>query len=529
MIIKNNQQAVSVVESKFFIDNVSAMPNYRQVILVILDGWGISPKQEYNAIALAPTPCFDELWNEYPHTTLDASEDAVGLPTGQMGNSEIGHMTIGAGRILAADLVRISRAINDGVWDKDPALASLFEHVLKNNSVLHAVGLVSPGGVHSHQEHLHAFLSLAKKKGVKKVVIHAITDGRDTPPQSAHDYLASLEKEIEHVGLGNISTITGRFFAMDRDNNWDRVAKAEAAMFEGKGKVYSGKKPSEVVRECHENGLNDEHFEPMVFVDKDGDPNTISENDGIFFFNFRADRARMLTERLLQHVKVRNLFLLTMTQYDANFSCQVAFPPESVETTLANEISKKGISQAHIAETEKYAHVTYFLNGGREEPHNNEKHVLVESRKDISTHDLAPEMRAKEVAEKVVEHLSLGTDLIVVNFANADMVGHTGKQEAILKAITAVDEALKKVYDTAIEKKATMLVTADHGNAEKMVDEETNVPHTAHTTNQVPLIITDKTIKKLRTEGTLADITPTILEMFKIEKPASMTGKSLVV
>lgn len=505
------------------------MPNLRQVVLVILDGWGIDPKQEHNAIHLAPTPCFDRLWNEYPHTTINASEEYVGLPVGQMGNSEIGHMTMGAGRVLAADLVRISKAIKGKTWDNQPALTTLFDHVINNDSVLHVIGLVSPGGVHSHQDHLHAFLKTAKERGIKKVVIHAVTDGRDMPPQSAHEFLEMLEQEIEHIGLGIIATVTGRFYAMDRDSNWDRVAKAEHAMFHGKGNVHQHKKASEVIKEYHQKGIGDEHLEPIVFLNEKGDPESIQNNDGVFFFNFRADRARMLTERLLEHVKTKNLCLVTMTRYDASFDCHVAFPPENIETTLAAEISRQGISQAHIAETEKYAHVTYFFNGGQEEPHNLEAHVLVESRKDVPTHDLAPEMRAKEVAEKVVEQINLGTGFIVVNFANADMVGHTGKKDAILKAIVTVDEVLKRVADKVEECGGVMLVTADHGNAERMVDTETGVPHTAHTTNQVPLIITDKTIKELRNDGNLADITPTILEMMQIEKPFSMTGVSMIL
>lgn len=505
------------------------MPNSRQVVLAILDGWGLDQKQEHNAVFQAPTPCFDRLWNECPHTAINASEEFVGLPTGQMGNSEIGHMTIGAGRILAADLVRISKAIKDKTWDKQPALAALFDHVKNNKSVLHVIGLVSPGGVHSHQDHLHAFLQTAKEQGINKVIIHAVTDGRDTPPQSAHEYLKMLEEEIEHVGLGTIATVTGRFYAMDRDNNWDRVAKAEHALFHGFGLTHQNKKASEVIKEYHLKGVGDEHLEPIVLLNEKGYPDSIADNDGVFFFNFRADRARMLTERLLEHVKTRNLCLVTMTQYDANFDCQVAFPPEQIETTLAGEISCRGISQAHIAETEKYAHVTYFFNGGQEEPHNLETHVLVESRKDVPTHDLAPEMRAKEVAEKVVEQLELGTGFIVVNFANADMVGHTGKKEAILKAIATVDKALKCVADKVEEREGIMLITADHGNAERMVDDATGIPHTAHTTNQVPLIITDKKIKELKAGGSLADIAPTILQIMEIEKPASMTGKSLIV
>jgi 2,3-bisphosphoglycerate-independent phosphoglycerate mutase len=499
----------------------------KPVILIILDGWGYSETKEHNSIALANTPFYDKLWAEYPHAIVDASEEKVGLPTGQMGNSEIGHMTIGSGKILRTDLMRIAQAIADKSWHGNPALQELFDHVKQHDSTLHVQGLVSAGGVHSHVAHLIAFLEAAKEAGITKVAIHAFTDGRDTPPQSAAGFLKELEEAIEKIGIGFIASAAGRFYAMDRDNNWDRLAKVEAAMFNCQGKICQLKKPSELLRELYAQGVLDEHLEPVVFADAAGKTYPIADNDGVFFFNFRADRARMLSQKIIEQAKERNLYFVTMTQYDQTFECKAVFPPETIETTLAAEISKAGFKQAHIAETEKYPHATYFLNGGREQPHEGERHIMVASRKDVPTHDLAPLMRAEGIADKALECIEQGDDFIFINFANADMVGHTANQPAIIEAVEEIDRQLTRVVNAALAKGGQVFISADHGNAEMMVDPVTGEKHTAHTLNLVPAILTDAAVR-LRDRGTLADIAPTILEIMHLPIPASMTGSSLI-
>ena len=500
----------------------------KPVVLVVLDGWGVFDGREHNAIEMADTPFYDYLWQTFPQAALDASEEKIGLPVGQMGNSEIGHMTIGAGKIIANDLVRIAHAIKDKSWEANPAFTTLFEHVKKYNSTLHVQGLLSPGGVHSHMDHLTAFLRTAKQAGITQVVIHVITDGRDTPPHSAAGYLQQLEDSIDETGIGFIATATGRFYAMDRDNNWDRLEKMEKAIFDCAGKVCQLKKPSVVLNELYEQGMADEHIEPIVFLDDQGQTYPIKKNDGVFFFNFRPDRARMLSRRVMDRSKQENLCFVTMTQYDESFECLAAFPPVGIETTLAAEVSRAKLKQAHVAETEKYAHATYFLNGGRQDPYEGEAQILVESRKDVLTHDLAPKMRAKEIASKVVEQIARGTDFIFVNFANADMVGHTGNETAIIEAVAEVDRQLKRVVEAAQKKDGVVLVTSDHGNAEVMVDPATGERHTAHTLNLVPAILTDASCR-LRKRGTLADIAPTVLALLGIRQPKAMTGKNLII
>lgn len=497
----------------------------KQIILIILDGWGYREEKKNNAIAEANKPFFDYLWNNYPHSLLDASGLAVGLPEGQMGNSEVGHTAIGAGKIINTDLVRISKATENNEFGKNPAFVELFNHVKKNDSVLHIQGLLGVGGVHSHNEHLYAFLKAAKEAGMKKIALHLFTDGRDTAPQSAYEYLSELENFLKDLGIGFIASASGRFYAMDRDNNWDRLQKAEDALFECKGNICVERKPSEIVKELYSKGIFDEHIEPIIFVDESGKSYQIKDNDGVFFFNFRADRARMLSKKVCDKMEGCNICFVTLTQYDKNFNCLVAFPPEVIETTLGNEISKAGLTQVRIAETEKFAHATYFLNGGREEPYVGEKRVLVPSRKDIKTHDMAPEMMAKEIANKAIEEINKGTDFIFVNFANADMVGHTANRKAIIIATEELDKQLKRIYESAKNKNANVFITADHGNAEMNVDSITGERHTSHTKNLVPLIITDKSLK-LR-KGALADIAPTILNIFGIEVPKTMTGKIL--
>ncbi len=502
------------------------MNKNKKAILIILDGWGYREEKEHNAIAEAKTPFFDDLWANYPHSLLQASGLAVGLPEGQMGNSEVGHMTIGAGKTIDTDLVRINKAVENGSLHLNEALLKAINHVKKNNSVLHLKGLLSPGGIHSHSNHLKAILKIAKEKGVKKIAIHAFMDGRDTPPTSGWFYLKELENTIDDVGVGFIATATGRFYAMDRDNNWDRLARAEDAIFRGIGERHQTRQPSEIVKNLYEKGVVDEHLEPIVFLDDDGKNYQVSENDAAVFFNFRADRAKMLSKKISEVAKEKNICFVTMTEHEKENNALVVFPPINIETTLAKEISQNGLTQAHIAETEKFAHATYFLNGGIEQPYEKEKHILIASRKDINTHDLAPEMKAKEIAEKAVEEIANQTDFIFINFANADMVGHTANHEAVVKAIETIDEQLKKVVEAGIEKDYQILITADHGNAEITYDVEKNEKHTAHTLNMVPAIVlgTDKKMKN----GKLSDVAPTILEMMGLKVPNLMEGKSLV-
>lgn len=507
----------------------------KPVCLIILDGWGYREDTRHNAIAQAQTPFFDLAMKEYPHTLLDASAEAVGLPAGQIGNSEIGHMTIGAGRIVTPDLVKIDKAAAKGEFISNPAFTQLFGHVKKFDSTLHVLGLVSPGGIHSHRDHLYAFLKAAKSAGIKKLAIHAFTDGRDVPPRSAAAYLKELEDILDEIRIGFIATVSGRFYAMDRDKNWHRTEKAEQAIFEGKGKIYLACKPSQVLKELYNNGTLDEHLEPLVFLDDTGRGWPVEKNDGVFFFNFRPDRARQLSSRILNRKKSHNLFFVTMTEYDKTFEAEVAFKDSDVDKSLASVISQAGLTQSHIAETEKYPHVTYFFNGGREEPHNREHHFLIDSRKDIATHDQAPEMRAREIADKTIERIYAGDDFLVVNFANADMVGHTANVPAIVQAVETVDRELKRVVEAVVSKNGVAIITADHGNAEVNIDNSTGEKHTAHTLNVVPFIIIpatwgpDSKPITLRPRGTLADIAPTIIDILHINKPPQMAGVSLLV
>lgn len=497
------------------------MDSKKQVALIVLDGWGHREDTKDNAIADAKTPFFDSLWNTYPHSTLDASEEKVGLPEGQIGNSEVGHMTIGAGRVIDTDLVRITKAIRNNTFNSTPAFVAAFDHAKRHGSTLHIMGLVSPGGIHSHEEHVHALVHAAKDAGLTKVAIHAFTDGRDVAPQSAHKSLASLEELCEELGVGFVATVCGRFFAMDRDNNWDRAERAWQAISSGDGTVCEIK-PSEAVAQLHKTGALDEHLEPMVCVDTTGTSYQISENDAVIFANFRSDRARMLSELVAKDSASKGLYFVTLTEYDPKINAHVAFPPERVGTTLAAEISKAGLTQAHIAETEKYPHATYFLNGGRKEPHEGEVHVLVESRKDVQTHDLAPEMRAKEIADKAIEQIESGTDFLFINFANADMVGHTANVPALITAIETIDRELARVLNALHARGGFAFITSDHGNAETNIDHETGVKHTAHTLNIVPAILTQQghTLKN----GTLADVAPTILTLYELPIPSSMNG-----
>jgi len=471
------------------------------VALVILDGFGCAPPGPGNAVRLAATPVFDRLWAEYPHTTIDASGEAAGLPPGQMGNSEVGHLTIGSGRRLYQDLMRVNRAVADGSLFDSPVLRAAFEH-----DRVHLLGLVSHGGVHSHIDHLQALLRFAPEK----TWIHAITDGRDVSPTSSVHDLAELP-------VDRIATVVGRYFAMDRDKRWDRTERAYDALTAGGG-AHAGD-PIAAVQASYDAGVTDEFIEPVVI---DGRPR-IEPGDAVVFFNFRPDRGRQLTRLLLDH----GFDVTTMTRYASDLDTHVVFPEQEVDETLAQVLAERGRTQLHVAETEKYAHVTYFFNGGREEPWPGEERVLVPSPRDVPSYDHKPEMSAGEVADRVVERIGDGFAFCVVNFANPDMVGHTGSIPAVIAACETADRCLGRVVARVGELGGVCLVTADHGNAETMLEPDGVSPHTAHTTNPVPLVLTRRGVE-LRDGGELADLAPTILTLLGLEPPIAMTGKSLV-
>lgn len=504
----------------------------KTTVLMILDGYGMGEKNEGNAISLAKKLVMDKLMSMYPVVSGEASGLAVGLPDGQMGNSEVGHTNIGAGRIVYQMLVKISKSIQDGDFFSNTALVAAMENCKKNQSALHLMGLLSPGGVHSHMEHLYGLVEMAKRNGLEKVYVHCFLDGRDVPPSSAAEYMEEAAAKLKEIGVGKIATIAGRFYAMDRDNAWDRVEKAYQALVYGEGVEESC--PVQAVKNSYANGVTDEFMLPTV-IEKDG---TVKENDSVIFFNFRPDRARQLTRAFVdpdfKGFERRNGFFTTtfvcMAQYDAEMpNVLVAFPPEELTMTFGEYLAKHGKTQLRLAETQKYAHVTFFFNGGEEKQFDGEERILVNSPK-VATFDMQPEMSAYEVADNLVEAIrSEKYDVIVVNFANPDMVGHTGIIEAAVKAIEAVDECVGKAYDALLEKNGQMFICADHGNAEKLIDAD-GTPFTAHTTNPVPFILVNyDSAYTLREGGCLADIVPTMIEMMGMEQPAEMTGKSLLV
>jgi 2,3-bisphosphoglycerate-independent phosphoglycerate mutase len=473
------------------------------VALVILDGWGCAPPGPGNAVELADTPVFDRLWRTYPHTTLEASGPAVGLPPGQMGNSEVGHLTIGSGRVLLQDLMRVNGAIEDGSFFENAALRGAFER----GGRVHLLGLVSHGGVHSHLDHLQALLRFDPEK----TWIHAFTDGRDVSPHAAVDDLAELPTE-------RIATIAGRYYAMDRDGHWDRTERALRAI-QGSDPL-TGSDPLQVVRDSYERGVTDEFIEPVHLADRPGiDP----ARDSAIFFNFRPDRARQLTIKLREG----GVDLTTMTRYRADFDCPVVFEDQDVDETLAEVLAEHRVRQLHVAETEKYAHVTYFFNGGREQEWEGETRILVPSPRDVPSYDHKPEMSAHEVTRRFVEEIENGDyAFAVINIANPDMVGHTGSIPAVIKAVETADECLGVVVDAVERKHGVSLITADHGNAEQMLEEDGVSPHTAHTTNPVPLIVTDPGVA-LADTGELYDLVPTVLGFLGFRQPLQMTGKTL--
>ncbi|HOQ01659.1 MAG TPA: 2,3-bisphosphoglycerate-independent phosphoglycerate mutase [Acetivibrio clariflavus] len=507
----------------------------RLVVLVILDGYGINPKTEGNAIAAANKPNMDRLMKEFPNTIVRTSGMDVGLPHGQMGNSEVGHTNIGAGRIVYQELTRITKSIEDGDFFEKKEFLDAIDNCKKNNSKLHLFGLVSDGGVHSHNTHLYALVELAKRQGLKDVYIHCFFDGRDVPPDSAKGYVEELEAKFKEIGVGKIASVMGRYYAMDRDNRWERVQLAYDAMVLGKGLEASS--AGEAVAASYAREEYDEFVKPTVIKENGKPVATIGENDSIIFFNFRPDRAREITRTFIEEdfsgfKREKGYFpvkFVCMTQYDKTFkNVEVAFKPESLENTFGEYISKKGYRQLRIAETEKYAHVTFFFNGGVEAVYEGEDRVLIPSPK-VATYDLKPEMSAYEVTDEVVKRInSKEYDVIILNYANSDMVGHTGVFEAAKAAVEAVDECIGRVVSAVQAQNGVVLITADHGNSEQMVDYETGGPFTAHTTNPVPLIVVGLGDVKLR-EGRLADLAPTMLDIMNLEKPKEMTGESLIV
>jgi 2,3-bisphosphoglycerate-independent phosphoglycerate mutase len=528
----------------------------KPLVLIILDGWGYRAETKANAIALARKPTYDRLLREYPNTLIHTSGPYVGLPEGQMGNSEVGHLNIGAGRIVHMDITRIDLMIQNGEFFSNPTLLTAMKNARSGGRRLHLFGLVSDGGVHSQQAHLYALLRMAKQNGVDRVFVHAFMDGRDTLPTNGAGYLEQLQQKMREFNTGKIATVNGRYYAMDRDRRWERIAKAFNAMVAGDGEAGKYVDPVQGVKDSYNKGVTDEFVVPFVCLDNRGEPlTTIRDDDSCICFNFRADRVRQITRALTRNSGLnpqggsdlpgaadldatiprdrapRNLHYVCMTQYDKNFSLPVVIPPESLDNILANVMGNVGLRNLRVAETEKYAHVTYFFNGGVEKPFPGEDRALIPSPK-VATYDLKPEMSAAGIAQAVVKAVEDGTfDVIIVNFANADMVGHSGKIEPTVKAVETVDGCLAEIERAVRAKGGAMLITADHGNAEMMIDPATGGPHTAHTTNPVPFIVVSENSRQftLRPDGSLRDISPTVLGMLGIPQPREMTGRDLRV
>jgi 2,3-bisphosphoglycerate-independent phosphoglycerate mutase len=503
--------------------------------LIIIDGWGYSPRREGNAIALAATPFYDELCENYPQTLLEASGTRVGLPAGVMGNSEVGHLNIGAGRVVRMDVSRVDHDIATGEFFRNEVLLAAMDGVKKGGNALHLMGLLSNGQVHSSQEHLYALLSLAKQRGLDRVFIHCFLDGRDTPPMSAIHYVAALQKKIEEIGCGQIATLIGRYYAMDRDKRWERTQRAYELLVRGKGERAVD--PVAAIQGYYDRGITDEFVEPTVIVGANGEPvATIQDGDAVIFFNFRPDRARQLTRALAVpgfaefDVSGRpQIDFVCFTVYDRSFPLPIAFAPHDHKNVLAEVWEKICVRNFRLAETEKYAHVTYFFNGGVEKEHGCERRLLVPSPR-IATYDLQPEMSAFKVTDKVLRGIDEGeTDIFIINFANPDMVGHTGKLDKTIEACQYVDTCLGWITNGMRRARGTTIITADHGNAEQMIDPESGGPHTAHTSNPVPLHLIDEAARglKLREGGALEDVAPTLLALLGNEKPEEMTGRDL--
>ena len=506
--------------------------------LIILDGFGCRGDATGNAIRTDGVKHISALMQKYPHAELQASGEAVGLPAGQMGNSEVGHLNMGAGRVVYQELTRITKAVRDGEFFETPAFLTAAENCKKYGSALHIMGLTGPGGVHSHENHLFALLEFAKRQGLTKVYVHCFLDGRDTPPESGAGYVHTLVTKMAQIGCGRITTLMGRYYAMDRDNRYERVEKAYAAMVYGEGTAASD--PLEAVQRSYAAGVTDEFMAPVVIQSPDMPAVTIQPHDSVIFFNFRADRAREITRAFLfpdfsGFPRKQGFFpvhFVCLTQYDEAFEglAQVAFPPEVLKNTLGEYLAKQGKTQIRIAETEKYAHVTFFFNGGVEAPNPGEDRCLIPSPK-VATYDLKPEMSAYEVAAEAVKRIeTCKYDAMILNFANPDMVGHTGVMQAAVNAVHVVDECVEKVVEAILRAGGRAILTADHGNCEKMLEEDGTTPFTAHTTSLVPVILIDEDRRnaKLRQDGKLSDLAPTMLELMGLETPPEMTGKSLI-
>ncbi len=509
----------------------------KPVVLMVLDGYGLNKNPEGNAIAMANTPVMDKLMAECPFVEGAASGLAVGLPDGQMGNSEVGHMNIGAGRIIYQDLTRITKDIEDGVFFENKVLLAAMENCKKNDSDLHMWGLLSDGGVHSHNTHLYGLLEMAKRCGLTKVYVHAFLDGRDTPPASGADYARQLEEKMAEIGVGKIASVSGRYYAMDRDKNWDRVEKAYNSLVKGEG--VQATSAVQAIEDSYKEGVTDEFVLPTVVVDEEGKPlSLVRPNDSVIFFNFRPDRAREITRAFCDDKftgferEFMPLTYVCFKDYDETIPNKlVAFEKESIKNTFGEYLAAHGLKQLRLAETEKYAHVTFFFNGGVEEPNVDEARLLVNSPKDVATYDLKPEMSAPEVGMDLVEAIKSDKyDVIIINFANPDMVGHTGVIPAAIKAVERVDGLVGDAVNAVKEMGGVLFICADHGNAEKMIDYETGEPHTAHTTNPVPFILVNGEPNwKLREGGRLADIVPTLIDIMGMEQPVEMTGQSLLI
>ncbi len=509
----------------------------KPVVLMILDGYGLNDTKEHNAVAEAKTPVMDQLMAEYPFVKGDASGMAVGLPDGQMGNSEVGHLNMGAGRIVYQELTRITKEIQDGTFFENKALLKAVNNCKKNDSALHFFGLLSDGGVHSHNTHLYGLLELAKRNGLEKVYVHCFLDGRDTPPESGKGYAEDLEAEMAKIGVGKIASVTGRYYAMDRDNNYDRVEKAYIALTKGEG--LTAESGPAGIQASYDRGETDEFVKPTVVMENGAPVATIKDGDSVVFFNFRPDRAREITRSFcddefkgFERGKRLDLTYVCFSDYDPTIpNKEVAFEKIAVTNTFGEWLAAKGMKQARIAETEKYAHVTFFFNGGVEKPNEGEDRILVNSPKEVATYDLKPEMSAYEVCDRLCEAITGGKyDMIIINFANPDMVGHTGVEVAAIKAVEAVDSCVGRAVEAVKSVDGVLFICADHGNAEQLVDYQTGEPFTAHTTNQVPFILVNYDPKyTLREGGCLADIVPTLIQIMGETQPAEMTGKSLLV
>lgn len=500
----------------------------KPLVLIILDGWGMRAESAHNAIALAKKPNFDRYWHHYPHCLLDASGPAVGLPQGIMGNSEVGHMNMGAGRVVYTGLSQVYQAIGDQSFFKNKALLQACDAAKKHDAALHLMGLVSDGAVHSHQDHLYALLELAKRRDLSRVFVHCFTDGRDTPPFDGSQHIQKLQEKMDGMGLGKIASVSGRYYAMDRDQRWERIDRAFEVMT---GKNQEGASSAgQIVEKSYSEGKGDEFIEPKAVLDEQGKPvGPVCNNDAVIFFNFRADRARQMTRRFVENGPKLSAFVC-MAPFDNNFDLPVAFRPQTPKRVFAEIISEEGLRQLRIAETEKYAHVTFFFNGGVDKIYAKEERILVPSPRDVATYDQKPEMSAMTVTDVVMRKLDADSfDVVILNFANTDMVGHTAVLPAIIRAVETVDVCLGRVVESVLAKKGCVLVTADHGNAEETVDEQGR-PHTAHTTNLVPFMLVCDALKNIQLQeapGQLCDVAPTMLKILEIKKPKEMTGVSL--